>query len=34
VPEEMEKAIMEMPRDPEMIDLLKNFLLKARFLAR
>jgi hypothetical protein len=32
VPEEMEKAIMEMPRNPEVIDLLKSSRLKERFL--
>jgi hypothetical protein len=31
MPEEMEKAIKEMPRDAEVIDLLKNFLTRARF---
>jgi hypothetical protein len=32
VAEEIKKAIMEMSLNPEMIDLLKNFRLKARFL--
>ncbi len=31
MPEELEKAIREMPRDAEVIDLLKNFLTRARF---
>ena len=31
MPEEMEKAIREMPRDAEVIDLLKNFPVRARF---
>jgi hypothetical protein len=31
-PDPMEKAIMEMPRNPEVIDLLKSSRLKERFL--
>ncbi|HEX9788954.1 MAG TPA: hypothetical protein VGB09_13050, partial [Candidatus Binatia bacterium] len=32
MPEEMEKAIKEMPRDAEVIELLKKFPPRARFL--
>jgi len=31
MPEEMQKAIREMPRDAEVIELLKNFPTRARF---